>query len=60
MAKSLGISHFYLDTFRKYCTSSHNHGSQKGVPPIVVTFQIWPFPTSMIIGEKEYSSHEVF
>ena len=33
-------------------TSSHNHGSQKWVPPIVVTFQILPFSTSMIMGER--------
>ena len=33
-------------------TSSHNHGSQRWVLPIVVTFQIQPFSTSMIMGEK--------
>ena len=32
--------------------SSRNHGSEKWVPPIVVTFQIQPFYTSMIVGES--------
>ena len=27
---------------------------KKWVPPIVVTFQIWPFSTSMIMGERVY------
>ncbi len=34
-------------------SSSHNHGNETWVPPIVVTFQIPPFSTSMIIREKE-------
>ena len=32
-------------------TFSHNHGSQKWDTPLVVTFQITPFSTSMIMGE---------
>ena len=36
-------------------TSSHNHGSQKWVPRIVVTFQTWQFSTSMIMGESLYA-----
>ena len=37
--------------FQNY-PSSHNHGSQKRVPPIRVTSQIWPFSTSMVMGER--------
>ena len=32
--------------------SSHNHGSQKWVPPVVVTFQIQSFSTSRFMGER--------
>ena len=32
--------------------SSHNHGSEKWFPPIVLTFRIEPFSTSMIMGER--------
>ncbi len=32
--------------------SSHNRGSEKWFPPIVVTLQIPPFSTSMIMGER--------
>jgi len=32
--------------------SSHNHGSEKCFPPIVATFQIQPFSTSRIMGER--------
>ena len=32
--------------------SSHSDGSGKWVPPIVVTFQVQPFSTSMIMGER--------
>ena len=32
--------------------SSHNHGSEKWVPPIGVAFQISPFSTAMIMGER--------
>ena len=32
--------------------SSHNHGSEKWVPPIVATFQIQPFSTFRIMGER--------
>ena len=32
--------------------SSHHHGSEKGAVPIVLAFQIRPFSTSMIMGEK--------
>ena len=32
--------------------SSHNHGSEKWFPPIVLTFRIEPFSTSMIIRRK--------
>ena len=40
--------------------SSHNHGSEKWVPPIVVTFQMQPFYTSMIMGESVNSSASSF
>ena len=33
--------------------SSHNHGSEKWVPPIVVAFQTHPFSISMIMGERQ-------
>ena len=34
---------------------------QKWVPPqIVVTFQIWPFSTSMIMGERTWQSSRRF
>ena len=36
----------------EYYPSSHNHGSEKWVPPTVVTFQTQPFFTSMITGER--------
>ena len=39
--------------------SSHNHGREKWVPPIVVTFQIQPFSTSTNMGERVLS-HLVF
>ena len=32
--------------------SSHNHGSETWVPPIVVTFQMQLLSTSMIVGER--------
>ena len=31
---------------------SHNHGSEKWIPPILVSFQMHPFYTSMIVGES--------
>ena len=34
--------------------SSHNHGSEKWGPPIVVTCQIQPSSTSMIMGETVF------
>ena len=38
--------------------SSHNHGSEKWVPPILLTFQIQPFFTSMIIGERAFRGEQ--
>ena len=35
-----------------YYPSSHNHGSEKWGPAIVITFQIQPFSTSRIVGER--------
>ena len=35
--------------------SFHKHGNQIWVPPIIVTFQIQPFSTSMIMGEKVFT-----
>ena len=40
-----------LDTVIFNCPSSHNHGSQKWIPPIVA-FQLQPFSTSMIMEER--------
>ena len=37
--------------------SSH-HGSEKWVPPIVVTFQIQPVSTSTIMGERVTQLHQ--
>ena len=37
----------YINQYILTYTSSHNHGSQKWIPPIVVTFQILPFSTSI-------------
>ena len=41
------ISHFGIQY-----PSSQDHGSGKWVPPIVVTFKLGEFPTSMIMGER--------
>ena len=41
----------FHDPFWGY-PSSQDHGSEKWVPPIVVRFQIQPFFTSMIMGER--------
>ncbi len=35
-----------------YYPSSHNHGSEKWVPPILVSFQLGWSSTSMIMGER--------
>ena len=47
----------FFNIFRSY-PYSHNHGSQKWVPPIVRTFQIQPFSTSMDYGRKSMSQLE--
>ena len=48
----LGIeirSIFLVDIY----SSSHNHGSGKWVPPILVSFHLVQFSTSMIMGERD-------
>ena len=52
--KSFGIFFLRTSWVHKY-TSSHNHGSQKWVPPIVVTFQYSHFPLPWL-WEREYIS----
>ena len=37
---------------RMFYTSSHNHGNQKWVPPIWVSFHFGWYSTSMIMGER--------
>ena len=44
--------HFCGEKIPNPYPSSHNHGSGKWIPPIVVTFQIQPFSTSTIMGER--------
>ena len=46
-----GMVVFTAIDLRIYPTS-HNHESEKWVPPIVTTFQLQPFSTSMIMGER--------
>ena len=36
-------------------SSSHNHGSGKWIPPILVSFHLGQFSTSMIMGERVYN-----
>ena len=36
-------------------SSSHNHGSGKWVPPILVSFHLGWFSTSMIMGERVFT-----
>ena len=46
--RSLAQSHQKMS--HAHYPSSHNHGSEKWVPPIVATFQIQPFSTFRIMG----------
>ena len=50
---------FLRNQFSLNYPSFHNHGSKKWVPPIVDTFQIPPFSTSMILGERVWLVEEV-
>ena len=54
--RKLGMVH--LKVVHQRCISSHNDGSEKWLPPIVVIFHIQPFSTSMIMGERVFSTNK--